>query len=94
MRIEWTSPALNDLRGIDDWVSRETDAELAVRILTAIRSRARFLENFPRGGRPHRNGQRVLRVFGTPYLIKYRIVGDRVQVLRVHHEREGWFVAP
>lgn len=39
---------------------------------------------------------RILRVFDTPYLIRYRIVTEReeVQILRIHHEREDWFSAP
>lgn len=94
MQIDWSTPALDDLRGIDEWLSREAEPELAVRILTAIRTRSTFLENFPRGGRPYRDGQRVLRVFDTPYLIRYRIVGNVVQVLRVHHERENWRIDP
>ena len=94
MRIDWTTPALDDLRAIDDWLTAEADPERALRILVAIRFRSRFLENFPRGGRPHRDGYRILRVFNTPYLIRYRIVGDVVQVIRVHHERENWFIEP
>ena len=94
MRIEWTTPALIDLRGINRWLSAEADPEFAMRTLVAIRLRSRFLEDFPRGGRPHRDGQRILRVFDTPYLIRYRVVGDLVQVLRVHHEREHWFIEP
>ncbi|MFN3434519.1 MAG: type II toxin-antitoxin system RelE/ParE family toxin [Sphingomonas sp.] len=94
MRIDWTRPALEDIRGIDDWLTREASPEVAVRTLVTIRHRAFFLENFPRGGRPLTGGHRVLRVFDTPYLIRYRIVGDVVQVLRVHHEREDWQLAP
>jgi len=94
VQIEWTTPALNDLRGIDMWLSAEADPEWAVRTLGAIRLRSKFLENFPRGGRPHRDGNRILRVFDTPYLIRYRIVGDLVQILRVPHEREDWFIEP
>ena len=94
MQIDWTAPALDDLRGIDDWLTAEADPEWALRILVAIRFRSRFLENFPRGGRPHRDGYRILRVFNRPYLIRYRIVGNVVQVVRVHHERESWFIEP
>lgn len=37
---------------------------------------------------------RILRVLGTPYLIHYQISNQEVEVLRVHHEREDWFVSP
>ena len=92
--IEWTLSARADLRSIEAWLEREATAESALATLIAIRARAQFLADFPHGGRPHRDGTRVLRVFHTPYLIRYRIGDDRVTVLRVHHEREDWFVEP
>ncbi len=94
LQIDWTGPALADLRAIEAWLDEEANPHVAVRILSAIMLRARFLADFPHGGRPARNGTRGLLVFGTPYLIRYRIVDQRVQVLRVHHEREDWFIEP
>lgn len=88
--IEWTLSARGDLRGIDQWLEREASSETALATLIAIRERADFLTRFPHGGRPHHDGTRVLRVFRTPYLIRYRLNGNRVEVLRVHHEREDW----
>ncbi|OYY76660.1 MAG: hypothetical protein B7Y43_14085 [Sphingomonas sp. 28-62-20] len=93
-RIIWTVPARGDLRNISDWLERETNPAYATRILATIRARSKFLADFPRGGRPYRDQTRILRVLGTPYLIRYRIQEGVVQVLRVHHEREDWFVEP
>lgn len=93
-RIIWTVPARDDLRKISDWLERETNPAYATRILATIRTRSKFLADFPRGGRPYRDHTRILRVLGTPYLIRYRIQEGVVQVLRVHHEREDWFVEP
>ncbi len=90
MRIIWSPLAVDDVRGINIWLEREASPDTAVRIVSAIRHRARFLENFPHGGRPHGTAHRVLRVFDTPYLIRYRIRSDVVEVIRVHHEREDW----
>jgi toxin ParE1/3/4 len=92
MRVDWSIPARNDLRAINDWLTSEASADQAIRILATIRSRSKFLVDFPRGGRPHRGGSRILRVFDTPYLIRYQVVGDVVSVMRVHHEREDWFI--
>jgi toxin ParE1/3/4 len=94
MRIVWTSPALADVRGIDDWLSKEATRSIALRTLGAIGSRAHFLEDFPRGGRPFGKEQRVLRVYDTPYVIRYRIIDEEVQIIRVHHEREDWQLEP
>jgi plasmid stabilization system protein ParE len=90
--IIWSRPALEDLRRINDWLTRDAEPDHAIRTLAAIRRRAEFLEQFPHGGRPLRDGVRVLLVYETPYLIRYRIATSRVDVLRVHHERENWVV--
>lgn len=94
MRVIWSPPALDDLRGIDDWLTREAPPGFALRTLASVRHRARFLEDFPRGGRPIADGHRILRVHETPYLIRYRIVDAVVEVIRVHHEREDWQLEP
>ncbi|MCD2323657.1 type II toxin-antitoxin system RelE/ParE family toxin [Sphingomonas sp. IC-56] len=47
----------------------------------------------PYGGRPGKDGIRVLRVHDTPLLILYRLPdGNTVDVLRVRHEREDWLI--
>lgn len=88
MRISWSPLSLLDVRSIGDWLAREVSPAMAARTVAAIRHRARFLESFPRGGRPLDGEQRLLRVLDTPYLIRYRIKGRTVEVIRVHHERE------
>ena len=94
-RVRWTAPSLGDLRRIDEWLTQETSPDFAIRTLATIRFRAKFLVDFPRGGRPHRGGTRILRVLETPYVIHYRIIADiTVQVLRVYHERENWRIDP
>ena len=93
-RIVWSVPSRDDLRSIDAWLTRETTPAFAVRTLSTIRIRARFLEDFPKGGRPHRNGTRILRVLDTPYLLRYRIRDEVIEVLRVYHERQDWTVDP
>ena len=92
--IRWTPSARADLRSIDRWLEREATPEFAVATLVAIRERSAFLVDFPHGGRLHRDGTRFLRVFRTPYLIRYRLSATSVEVLRVHHEREDWITAP
>ncbi|MEN2786057.1 type II toxin-antitoxin system RelE/ParE family toxin [Sphingomonas qilianensis] len=94
--IEWSGPALGDLRRINSWLEENAAPEYAVRLLAAIRYRAEWLRDFPRGGRPFRGDMRVLRVYQTPYLIRYRVVEalQKVYVLRVHHEREDWSIEP
>lgn len=61
---------------------------VAAAALTAIRGRADLLRTYPRIGRPALNGSHVLRVRKTPYLLFYRIEDDRIEILRIRHDRE------
>lgn len=90
MRIIWSVPARDDLRGINDWLMREASPEFALRTLAAIRYRAKVLEDFPHSERPYLDGQRILHVHGTPFLIRYQVDMEKVEVIRVHHERQNW----
>lgn len=92
--VVWTIPARDDLRAIDDWLTRETSPHYAIRTLAAIRTRSKFLQDFPKGGRPRRNQTRILRVLDTPYRLRYRIRSGVVEMLPVYHEREDWSVEP
>jgi plasmid stabilization system protein ParE len=92
--LNWTVPALDDLRAIEAWPDENAPPGIAVSTLSAIYRRARFLENFPRSGRPLKNGLRALRVLDTPHVMLYRLSDAQIVVLRVHHEREDWLVEP
>lgn len=90
-RLNWTVPARDDLRSVDAWLTEEASPQIAMRTLAEILERARFLLDFPHGGRPFLDRQfRILRVFNTPYIIIYRIKGDAIDILRVQHERQDW----
>ena len=89
--LEWTAAALRDLDGIDAWLSTEADPEVAIRILTAIRERADFLPDFPRGGPRLGGDTHALRVRGTNYSLVYRVLeADRLQVVRIFHAKQDW----
>ena len=53
---------------------------MALRIIEAVNS----LAEFPEIGRPAEKESRELAIV-PPYLIRYRIVGETVQILRVRH---------
>lgn len=92
--LEWTVPALRDLRTVEQWLVENASAEISTRTLQAILGRADFLRRFPQGGpRVTRQEFRSLRVMGTPYILLYRILDDRIQILRIRHEREDWHPA-
>jgi toxin ParE1/3/4 len=90
MRIDWAGPAINDLRSLRAYIARDNTAAAdrqVDRILIAVAGLARF----PESGRPGRRPEtRELVVGRTPYLVAYRLNGDRIEVLRVLHSRRQW----
>ena len=89
-RVEWTIPAVQDLRAIDDhWCA--SGAERADEILDTIREAGDFLAGLPNAGPVMEAANvRKWRVRDTNYILLYRLVDDRVQILRVRHGRENW----
>jgi plasmid stabilization system protein ParE len=59
-------------------------------MLAAIRGQTDILDRFPGVGSPFGAEGRRLRVRGTPYLLFYRTLSDRVEILRIRHDREQW----
>ena len=88
--INWTTAARSDLRRIDEYLSREATGEVALKVLSAIRSKATMLESFPSAGPELGSEHRYLGVTGTAYVIVYRHQRGRIDVLRIRHNREDW----
>ncbi len=87
--LEWTEPAAEDIDGIIDYLLGESMTFEAVedyvkRIYTAPEA----LSTLPGAGKPGRMaGTREWMVTGTPYALMYRVLPDRIQILRVMHGR-------
>ena len=92
--VEWTLPARDDLARIDELYSAQ-DPEFAEKVgRLAIRA-GRFLSDWPGSGSlVSDGGLRKWPVLGTPYILMYRILPDRIQILRVRRNREDWREAP
>jgi addiction module RelE/StbE family toxin len=86
--ILWSGPALDDLRSIKDYVSRDKP-KAARRLAERISRCVLDLAEFPEAGRPvpefPDSGYREVIV--APYRIIYEVTDDRVIVLRVWHGR-------
>ncbi|WP_229726751.1 type II toxin-antitoxin system RelE/ParE family toxin [Sphingomonas alpina] len=56
-----------------------------------IERAARFLTTMPRAGPALRREEvRKWRVGSTPYVLIYRVLAERIDVLRIHHGRQDW----
>ena len=90
MRVKWLRGALRNLHQAVDYIAgdnRNAVIDVAERIIeTAIR-----LEQHPFMGRPGRlKTTRELIVPGFPYVIRYRIGNETVELLRIHHMAQRW----
>jgi len=75
MAVRWSGPALTDLREV--WLYIADDSP--------TRATARLVQ-FPRRGRAGvQASTRELVVARTPYVIRYRIEGEEIEILRVLH---------
>ena len=89
MKVDWSAPALADLRGIDVYLA-DYSPDTAAEHLAAILAGADVLESYPSIGPALDGTTRSLRVRHTRYILLYRIRGTEVEILRVRHDREDW----
>lgn len=90
MRISWLHAALGNLNAEAEYIARHNPAA-AARVVATIQHAVDQLARYPAMGRPGRvPGTRELVVSETPYVIPYRVRGDRVEILRVFHGARKW----
>ena len=84
MHVIWAPAALREIEHIYRYIAQfnpRAAEDMAMEILAAGDS----LENFPYRGRAVRGTQLRESTLAHPYIIRYRIAGDHVRVLRVRH---------
>jgi toxin ParE1/3/4 len=90
MNIVWSPRAVGHLRQIREYIA-EDDPRAAARIAEKILAGVELLALQPGMGRPGRvPGTRELVVAGTPYIIPYRVRGQRLELIAVFHGRQKW----
>ena len=90
MQIHLTALAQRDLQDVFDYISHESPAA-ARRVVDHLLREAERLLLFPRIGRPGRvTGTRELVASTWPYVVVYRLRGERIDILRVMHTARRW----
>lgn len=90
MTIVWSPRAIEHLTHLQSYIARD-NPKAASRIATALLEAVERVAALPNVGRPGRvAGTRELIVAGTPYVIPYRVRGDRLEVIAVFHGRQKW----
>ena len=88
--IVWSPRAIHHLTDLRLYIARE-NPKAANRIAAALLAAVERLAELPNLGRPGRiAGTRELVVSGTPYVIAYRVRGDRIEVVALFHGRQKW----
>ncbi|WP_375397104.1 type II toxin-antitoxin system RelE/ParE family toxin [uncultured Sphingomonas sp.] len=92
--VSWSDEAIADLEAIDDYWACHSEAR-AEQVIERIERAAAFLATMPHAGPAlDRSVACKWRVIQTMYILIYRIIDNRIDVLRVHHAREDWRVEP
>lgn len=90
MIIVWSPRAIEHLAHVRAYIARD-NPKAANRIAGVLLHAVERLAELPNLGRPGRvAGTRELLVPGTPYVIPYRLRGERVEVIAVFHARQKW----
>lgn len=82
-RITWADEAVSNLDSIAAYV-HDFNPLAAQRLALRLRSAADSLAEHPDRGRPIGRGLREL-VIVPPYLIRYRVKGDGVEIISIRH---------
>jgi addiction module RelE/StbE family toxin len=91
MQVQWSAPALSDLENISTFLEAATSLQTANRITRAIYETVQKLKALPNRGRPGRIAStRELLVPKLPYIVVYRVLVDRVAVVRILHGAKQW----
>lgn len=87
--VVWRARALGDLEAIARKISAGS-IRGAEKLMRAIAAQAALLASHPQMGRPGREaGTREL-IVHRHYSLVYKVVGDRVHVLRILHTSRQW----
>jgi toxin ParE1/3/4 len=83
-KVIWSNPALGHLRSIRAYIE-QFNPRAAQELAAALVEAGNNLEHFPHRGRPVPGTDKRELVTAYPYIIRYRIVGNTVRILRVRH---------
>ncbi len=90
MQVKWVSLALLDVDSIAKYISNDSP-DTTKRVLAEIARMVQLLKTQPNLGQPGRvTGTREIHIFGTSYIIPYRVIQDEIQILRVLHTSRQW----
>lgn len=90
MKLVWLPFASFDISSIAEYYEAAASPALATQVVQQIVRSASALTENPHLGRPSESvdGLHEFHVPRLPYLLPYRVIDDRVEILRVFHEAQ------
>jgi toxin ParE1/3/4 len=84
--IHWTELALDDLKSIHDYISKDSQV-YADRMVEKIISRIDQIEQLPMSGRivPEFENRNMRELIEGNYRIVYKVTVTQISILRIHH---------
>jgi toxin ParE1/3/4 len=90
MKLVWSRRAVAHLAALRQYIERDNPSA-ARGVAEQIPRAVEILQTQPHMGRAGRVlGTRELVVPGTPFLIPYRVRGERLELIAVFHGRQKW----
>jgi addiction module RelE/StbE family toxin len=88
--LVWTTRALRRLDEIGAYIAAE-NPEAAQKVVGRIATAVQRLSEYPNSGRPGRlHNTRELVLADIPYVVPYRVIRGRVQIITVMHASQRW----
>jgi toxin ParE1/3/4 len=88
MKVIWSRRAIRHLIALREHIEKDSE-QRAVLVAKRILSAVELLQSQPSIGRPGRLlGTRELVVPDTPYIVPYRVRGERLELMAVFHGRQ------
>lgn len=87
--IHWKKQAINDLIKIGQHIAKDSPAS-AEKMIDLIEAKVTPLTTHPRIGRTGRKRGTYELVAHEHYLVIYRLVANKIEVLRVKHTAQQW----
>jgi len=90
VKVIWTDLAIEDLKSIHEYISRDSKF-YSNRFIEKVIARVDQLESFPNSGRivPEFNSQEIRELIEGNYRIVYKVHSDHVGIVRVHHSSKS-----
>jgi addiction module RelE/StbE family toxin len=85
-KIIWSELALDDLKSIHDYISKDSII-YANRVIEKIIQRIDQLEHFPKSGRvvPELNNNSIRELIQNNYRIIYKVTTQEIFIVSIHH---------